>query len=296
MSTPVPQQASASPMPEGVTDPNYQPLPGRLGNLTMIQLHTLEKLKKELKEEGHFDEKRMDDAMLLRFLRARKFDLVKTKEMLLNAEKWRKDFGVDDIVANFDFKEKAEVDKYYPQYYHKTDKDGRPVYVERLGKLDIKALYAATTQERQLQRLVLEYEKFLNDRLPACSKQVGHPVETSCTILDLGGVSLSNFYRVKDYVFQASSVGQDRYPETMGKFYIINAPWAFSAVWQVIKPWLDEVTVKKIDILGGSYKDALLKQIPVENLPAEFGGACNCPGGCSMSDAGPWNPKSGAQA
>lgn len=24
--------------------------------------------------------------------------------------------------SNFDFKEKAEVDKYYPQYYHKTDK------------------------------------------------------------------------------------------------------------------------------------------------------------------------------
>ena len=33
-----------------------------------------------------------------RFLRARKFDHVKTKEMLLDAEKWRKEFGVDDIV------------------------------------------------------------------------------------------------------------------------------------------------------------------------------------------------------
>jgi len=33
-----------------------------------------------------------------RFLRARKFDLVKTKEMLLNAEEWRKEFGVDDVV------------------------------------------------------------------------------------------------------------------------------------------------------------------------------------------------------
>ena len=108
-------------------------------------------------------------------------------------------------------------------------------------------------------------------------------------ILDLGGVSLSNFYRVKDYVSAASSIGQDRYPETMGKFYIINAPWAFSAVWTVIKPWLDEVTVKKIDILGGSYKDTLLKQIPAQNLPKEFGGACECTGGCSMSDAGPWN-------
>lgn len=38
------------------------------------------------------------------------------------AEQWRKDFGVEEIVNNFDFKEKAEVDKYYPQYYHKSDK------------------------------------------------------------------------------------------------------------------------------------------------------------------------------
>jgi len=277
-------------MPEGVTDPNYKPEPGRLGNLTVVQLHTLEKLKKELKDEGHFVEERMNDAMLLRFLRARKFDLVKSKEMLLAAEKWRKEFGVEDIVKNFDFKEKAEVNKYYPQYYHKMDKDGRPVYVERLGKLDFKALYAATTQERLVQRLVFEYEKFLTDRLPACSKACGHPVETSCTILDLGGVGLSNFFQVKDFVMQASSIGQDRYPETMGKFYIINAPWAFSAVWAVIKPWLDEVTVRKINILGGGYKDELLKQIPAENLPKEFGGACECAGGCSMSDTGPWNP------
>lgn len=66
MSGAVPQAASASPMPDGVTDPNYRPLPGRLGNLTMIQLHTLDKFKKELKEEGHFVEERMNDAMLLR--------------------------------------------------------------------------------------------------------------------------------------------------------------------------------------------------------------------------------------
>jgi hypothetical protein len=285
------QQASASPIPEGVTDPNYQPLPGRLGNLTVTQQHALDKLKKELQDEGKFVESRMDDAMLLRFLRARKFDLPKAKLMLLEAEEWRVKFGVEDIVKNFDFKEKAEVDKYYPCYYHKTDKEGRPVYIEQLGKLDVKALYNITTPERQLQSLVYEYEKFLTDRLPACSKAVGHPVETSCTILDLNGVSLSNFYKVKDYVSKASSVGQDRYPETMGKFYIINAPWAFSAVWTVIKPWLDEVTVKKIDILGSGYKDKLLEQIPKESLPKEFGGVCACPGGCSLSDAGPWNPE-----
>jgi CRAL/TRIO domain len=113
--------------------------------------------------------------------------------------------------------------------------------------------------------------------------------------LDLDGVSLTNFYRVKDYVSAASSIGQNRYPETMGKFYIINAPWAFAAVWGVIRPWLDEVTVAKIAILGSGYKEVLLQQIPEENLPREFGGICECgtPGGCSMSDAGPWNKSRG---
>lgn len=61
-----PQAASASAMPPGVTDPNYKPLPGRLGNLTVIQQHALEKFKREIIEAGYFDEARMDDAFLLK--------------------------------------------------------------------------------------------------------------------------------------------------------------------------------------------------------------------------------------
>lgn len=30
--------------------------------------------------------------------------------------------GILKLLRNFNFSEKAEVDKYYPQYYHKTDK------------------------------------------------------------------------------------------------------------------------------------------------------------------------------
>ena len=67
--------------------------------------------------------------------------------------------------------------------------------------------------------------------------------------------------------------------------------WAFSTVWSIVKPWLDEVTVAKIDIVSsGMVKEKLLSQIPAENLPVEFGGTCQCVGGCSLSDAGPWNP------
>ncbi|KAG6878445.1 hypothetical protein C0992_008164 [Termitomyces sp. T32_za158] len=303
---------------------DYTPLPGRPGNLSVVQAHALQKLKQELIDDGIFVEGRMDDALLLRFLRARKFDVAKAKEMLVDTENWRKENGVDTIIeyvllgpcvqsdasvrSDFDFTERIEVNKYYPQYYHKMDKvrllavlvvvlsrpqDGRPIYIERLGLLDLDALYKATTQDRLIKRFIQEYEKFDKHRVPACAAAVGHPVETSCTILDLANVSLTSFYRVKDYIMQASSIGQDRYPERMGKFYIINAPWAFSAVWKVIKPWLDDVTVSKVDILGSGYKETLLGQIPAENLPVAFGGTCACPGGCALSDAGPWNVNAG---
>jgi hypothetical protein len=66
--TPAQSQKNVSPMPEGVTDPNYKPLPGRLGNLTAEQQETLNTFKKELKAEGHFVPERMDDAMLLRYV------------------------------------------------------------------------------------------------------------------------------------------------------------------------------------------------------------------------------------
>ena len=60
----------------------------------------------------------------------------------IESEKWRSSFGggLDNLVPNFDYKEKPQVFAYYPQYYHKTDKDGRPVYIEQLGKIDLAAM------------------------------------------------------------------------------------------------------------------------------------------------------------
>ncbi|KAI5449867.1 cytosolic factor, phosphatidylinositol/phosphatidylcholine transfer protein [Naganishia albida] len=280
------------------------PLAGHPGHLDATQQQALTQFRSVLESQNLIptnpaDERinpgpgydRFTDQHLLRFLRARKFDVERARVMWEGCEKWRSEFHADDVARNFEYPEQREVDKYYPQFYHKMDKDGRPIYIERLGKLDVGKLYALTTQERQLQHLVSEYEKFLRDRLPACSDASGHLVETSCTIMDLHNVGLSSFYRVKDYVSAASAIGQNYYPETMGKFYIINAPYLFSTVWSLIKPWLDEVTVSKISILGKNYQSELLKQIPAENLPTDFGGKCACAGGCSLSDAGPWNPK-----
>lgn len=166
--------------------------------------------------------------------------------------------------------------------------DGRPVYIEQMGNVDLNAMYKITSADRMLQNLVTEYEKLADPRLPACSRKAGKLLETCCTIMDLKGVGISKATQVYGYVRQASSISQDHYPERLGKLYIINAPWGFTPVWNVIKGWLDPVTQKKINVLGSGYAKELLAQIPAENLPTQFGGKCKCDGGCALSDAGPW--------
>ena len=77
-----------------------------------------------------------------------------------------------------------------------------------------------------------------------------------------------------------------------------QAPYLFSTVWSLIKPWLDEATVRKIHILGRNYKTELQQYIAPENLPVDLGGKCRCErdGGCSLSNAGPWTTPAPAAA
>ncbi|KAJ9297794.1 hypothetical protein DTO271G3_4015 [Paecilomyces variotii] len=263
-----------------------EPQSGHPGHTTPEQDAQVVLLRSTLEQLGYKD--RLDTLTLLRFLRARKFNVEAAKTMFVDCEKWRKEFGTDELVRTFEYTEKPQVFEYYPQYYHKTDKDGRPVYIEKLGKIDLNAMYKITTGERMLQNLVCEYEKLADPRLPACSRKAGKLLETCCTIMDLKGVGITNVPSVYGYVRQASAISQNYYPERLGKLYLINAPWGFSSVFGVVKGFLDPVTVQKIHVLGSNYKKELLAQVPAENLPVEFGGTCQCPGGCALSDMGPW--------
>ncbi|KAI4864049.1 CRAL-TRIO domain-containing protein [Hypoxylon rubiginosum] len=277
--------------------------PGHPGHLTDAQQAQVHQLRMMLESEGYT--KRLDTLTLLRFLRARKFDVNLSKKMFVDCEKWRKTIlyagqplkidgrtiDLDEEISEWDqdgsFKRK--VSKWYPQYYHKTDKDGRPVYIEQLGKIDLGAMKNEGIEyEHMLTNLAVEYEKMADPRLPACSRKAGHLLETSCTIMDFNGVGFSNARQVFGYIQEASGMSQNYYPERLGRMYLINTNWLFTGVWRMVRPLLDPVTVEKIHVLGGNYQKDLLAQIPAENLPKEFGGSCQCEGGCPLSNAGPW--------
>ncbi|KAH6847295.1 CRAL-TRIO domain-containing protein [Chaetomium sp. MPI-CAGE-AT-0009] len=286
--TPAPSDLELDPKYDNYDFPTTPPRPqnGHPGYLTAQQQAQVHQLRLLLESEGYTD--RLDTLTLLRFLRARKFDVELSKKMFVECEAWRKETNLDEVLPTWDYPEKTEIFKYYPQYYHKTDKDGRPVYIEQLGGIDLNAMYKITTAERMLTNLAVEYERVSDPRLPACSRKAGALLETCCSIMDFKGVGLGKASQVFGYVKQASGLSQNYYPERLGHLYLINTPWGFSTVWNVVKGWLDPVTVQKIHVFGSNYKAELLKQIPAENLPKDFGGTCQCEGGCELSDMGPW--------
>ncbi|KAI8633523.1 CRAL-TRIO domain-containing protein [Xylariaceae sp. FL1651] len=291
---------------------------GHPGHLSEAQQAQVNQLRMMLESEGY--KQHLDTLSLLRFLRARKFDVNAAKKMFIDSEQWRNGVTIlnpnagtqrllsldtkdpennppeqpiklDEMIKTWDKDGsfKKTLSQYYKQFYHKTDKDGRPCYFEKLGGVDFDALKKnGYTNDRMLLNLAIEYEKMVDPRLPACSRRAGHLLETSCTVMDIGGVSILNPGPIYEYIKQASSMSNNNYPERLGRMYIINASFFQRGLWSVVKGFLDPVTASKIQVMGGDYKKTLLQQIPPENLPATYGGKCQCEGGCELSDAGPW--------
>ncbi|KAK4705058.1 hypothetical protein P7C70_g1150, partial [Phenoliferia sp. Uapishka_3] len=282
-------------------------LSGNPGHLTLEQSAILAQFKEDLGADGFYDPEKHDDPKLLRFLRARTFDLQKSKAMWINTFKWRDSFGVDDLYENFEYPEKAEVN----EFCHKVDNVRPPNETPvNVADFDMPKLLKITTPERQLKSLVVELETILRDRFPACSQVAGRRIDTTLTVIDVKGVGFNLFWNSKEVLQKLvmsrllpnetttallkhfySSVSQDHYPEMVGKVLVINAPYLFSAIWGVLKRWLSETTVSRIEILGTDYKSTLLQHAPADSLPKFLGGTCACPGGCSLSDAGPWEGK-----
>ncbi|XP_027346664.1 phosphatidylinositol/phosphatidylcholine transfer protein SFH13-like isoform X2 [Abrus precatorius] len=253
----------------------------------------VQELRQRLLQRGSMPPRHDDYHALLRFLKARDFNVEKTIQMWEDMLIWRREYSTDTILQDFEFEELEEVLQYYPQGYHGVDKEGRPVYIERLGKAHPSRLMRITTIERYLKYHVQEFERALQEKFPACSIAAKRRISSTTTILDVQGLGIKNFSPTAANLLSAiTKIDNNYYPETLHRMYIINAGPGFKKMlWPAAQKFLDVRTIAKIQVLEPKSLCKLLDIIDSSQLPDFLGGSCTCPGegGCLRSSIGPWN-------
>lgn len=100
------------------------------------------------------------------------------------------------------------------------------------------------------------------------------PIYQQVLIFDLSELSYAINLTAMQAFRQTLFIDQNYYPERLHIFFLINAPWFFSTIWSLIKPFIDPITAEKIHILGcqDEYLPILRQYIDDSNIPPEFGG------------------------
>ncbi|PYH91522.1 CRAL/TRIO domain protein [Aspergillus ellipticus CBS 707.79] len=215
------------------------------------------------------------DSLLLRFLRARKWDVKKALVMFISTLRWRLlDVNLDDDIMkngeqhalnqtqSSDPAEKKAGEEFLFQmregksFLHGVDKFGRPICVVRVR------LHKAADQSAEA------LDRFTVYTIESARMMLAPPVETACVVFDMTDFSLANMdYHPVKYMIKCFEAN---YPECLGVVLIHKAPWLFSGIWNIIKGWLDPVVASKIQFTK-NVQD-LEKFIPKDRIMKELDG------------------------
>ncbi|KAB2008761.1 hypothetical protein ES319_D10G120400v1 [Gossypium barbadense] len=208
------------------------------------------------------------DVILLKFLRARDFKVKEAFTMLQNTIRWRKEFGIDELVEQ-DFGNDLEK----VVFMHGFDKEGHPVCYNVYGEFQNKDLYQKTFSDEE------KRQNFLRWRIQFLEKSI-RKLDFSpggiCTIVQINDLKNSpglTKWELRQATKQALQLLQDNYPEFVARQVFINVPWWYLAVNKMISPFLTQRTRSKF-VFAGPSKSAenLFRYIAAEQVPVRYGG------------------------
>lgn len=210
-----------------------------LGELEPLQESKLLELREIFKEANLI--KIPDYQTMLRFLRARDFSVEKASQMLQESQKWREENGVDQILS--EYKKPSVVVKHFPGGWHQCDKDGRPIFILRLGHMDVKGLLKSIGEEGLLKLTLYICEEGLQ-LIQAANKSHDKPVLSWCLLVDLDGLSMRHLWRpgVKALLRIIETV-EKNYPETLGRVFVVRAPRVFPIAWTIVSAFIGKITI-----------------------------------------------------
>lgn len=152
------------------------------------------------------------DVVLLKFLRARDFKVKESFAMLKNTLKWRRDFGVDELV-----KEDLGDDLEKVVFMHGHDKEGHPVCYNVYGEFQNKELYSKTFGDAEKRHRFLRWRiQFLERSIRKLDFTPGG-INTIFQVSDLKNSPGPAKRELRIATRQALLILQDNYPEFVAK-------------------------------------------------------------------------------
>ncbi|KAJ1728543.1 phosphatidylinositol transfer protein csr1 [Coemansia biformis] len=196
------------------------------------------------------------DVLLLRFLRARKWDLGRAYRMAIAAIKWRIQEGVEEIIWSGDAHNDASLMWKGVSYAHGKDRLGQPV------------VWSGSCLHHQKDQSYPQLKRYLIWMMETLRQLLCTPIERVCLIMDLTDHSNANM----DWPFVKTFIKflEAYYPECLGICIVYNGPWWFSGVWKLITPLLDPVVASKVQFV--QKPEGLLRFVAEDELLAIRGG------------------------
>ena len=201
------------------------------------------------------------DMLVLKFLRARKWNVHRAVAMLARCIKWRMESHVLDIIAKGDLG-LSEEDKHWnlqgesgKVFCWAANENMKPVVYINVAKHLTKVQPASTMTNF----VIMCAESFRS--------LVTHPNDKVLIVFNLHGFGLKNLdWHTLLLIVQ---ILESYYPETLSKLYIHKAPWIFQGVWKVLSPMLDPVVRSKIMFTN---HPSDLDEVTIDRIPKYLGG------------------------
>ncbi|KAK3211354.1 hypothetical protein Dsin_016060 [Dipteronia sinensis] len=208
------------------------------------------------------------DVILLKFLRARDFKVKDSFSMLKNTIKWRKEFGIEELVD-----EDLGDDLKKVVFMHGFDKHGHPVCYNVYGEFQNKEVYQnAFSDEAKRERFLRWRIQFLERSIRKLDFTPGG-ISTIVQVNDLKNSPGLGKWELRQATKHALQLLQDNYPEFVAKQVFINVPWWYLAVNRMISPFLTQRTRSKFVFAGPSKSaETLFRYIAAEQVPVKYGG------------------------
>ncbi|KAA0704219.1 SEC14-like protein 2 [Triplophysa tibetana] len=249
---------------------------GRVGDLSPKQAEALTQFKERL--EDVFDQlPNQTDQYLLRWLRARSFNVPKAEAMLRKNLDFHKHMKVDKIIQ--DWRPPEVIERYVSGGLCGYDREGSPIWYDIIGPLDPKGLLLSASKQDCLRTKVRDAE-ILRRECEKQSEKLGKYIEAITIIYDCEGLGMKHLWKPAVEMYgEVLTMFEENYPENLKRLFLIKAPKLFPIAYNLVKHFLREETRQKIIILGANWKDVLRNYIDANQLPVIYGGSRTDPDG-----------------